>query len=139
MKGEILTIHAPGLTEDFILNKKVFVLPVGNHRFKVGSTYDWEDLTEQPTELGKRSIVERLERLINVDYTTENHQAGIRPTMIDRRPVIGFHPVYKNLAVFNGLGTKGVMLAPYFAKEMLIKLTNKNYSVHKEVDINRFL
>ncbi len=139
VKGEVLTIHSPDLPEAFILNKKVFVLPFGNHRFKVGSTYDWDDLTEQPTELGKRSIVERLERLINVEYTIENHQAGIRPTVIDRRPVIGAHPVYKNLAVFNGLGTKGVMLAPYFARETLNLLTNKNYSVNPEVNINRFL
>ncbi len=53
VKGELLQIYIPSLSEEFILNKKVFVLPIGNHRFKVGSTYEWEDLTEQPTEEGK--------------------------------------------------------------------------------------
>ena len=139
VKGEVLLIYAPNLSEEFILNKKVFVLPIGNHRFKVGSTFDWDDLTEMPTEMGMYSIVFRLENLISANYTIENHWAGIRPTVADRRPVLGFHPEFKNLMVFNGLGTKGVMLAPHFAKQMLSLLTIKNYSVEKEVDVRRFI
>lgn len=138
VKGEILLVHVPELSEEYILNKKVFVLPVGNKRFKVGSTYDWEDLSEQITEKGKSSITERLENLIKTDYAIEYHWAGIRPTVIDRRPVLGYHPKFKNLSVFNGLGTKGVMLAPSFAKETLKFLTNRNYSILKDVDLNRF-
>ncbi len=119
VKGEVLLIHAPLLSEEFILNNKVFVLPVGNQRFKVGSTYEWNDLSDDPTEDGKLSITQRLENVITCDYTIENHWAGIRPATADRRPVLGMHPEYRNLFVFNGLGAKGVMLAPYFAREML--------------------
>jgi glycine/D-amino acid oxidase-like deaminating enzyme len=32
---------------------------------------------------------------------------------------------YKNLYIFNGLGTKAVMLAPYFAKQFVANLQNK--------------
>ncbi len=138
VKGEILLIHAPSLSENYILNKQVFALPVGNHRFKVGSTYDWNDLTELPTVVGKQSIIERFEKLVAVKYTLENHFAGIRPTVSDRRPVLGMHPKYPNLSVFNGLGTKGVMLAPFFAEEMVKYLTTVNYSLNFEVDIQRF-
>ncbi|WP_167608993.1 NAD(P)/FAD-dependent oxidoreductase [Maribellus sediminis] len=137
-KGEVLLIHAPGLSEEFILNKKVFVLPVGNQRFKVGSTYEWEDLSEQPTQKGKESILERLDELIKVEYTIENHWAGIRPTVSDRRPVLGQHPEHDNIFLFNGLGTKGVMLAPRFAREMCDFLTGTNLELMKEVDIKRF-
>lgn len=139
VKGEVLLISAPELSEEFILNKKVFVLPVGDQQFKVGSTYDWDDLTEQSTRRGRDSIINRLENLISVKYSIENQWAGIRPTISDRRPVLGFHPENKNLAVFNGLGTKGVMLAPYFAQQMLRLLTNKNYCVENEADVNRFI
>lgn len=138
-KGEILLIHAPYLSEEFILNKKVFVLPVGNQRFKVGSTYDWKDLSETITENGKASIVERLDNLISVDYIIEEHYAGIRPTVSDRRPILGIHPEHKNISIFNGLGTKGVMLAPYFVKEMIRVLTTDNYFPLKEVRLDRFL
>lgn len=139
VKGEILLIYAPGLSEDYILNKQVFVLPMGNHRFKIGSTYDWKDLSELPTEKGKQSIIERFEKLLTVDYTIENHVAGIRPAVSDRRPVLGVHPKYRNLSVFNGLGTKGVMLAPYFASELVQYLISDGYLLNHEVDIRRFL
>ncbi len=138
VKGEVLQIYAPELSQEYILNKKVFVLPTGDRRFKVGSTYDWDDLTEQVTDRGKESIVHRLENLLTLEYKIENQWAGIRPTVSDRRPVLGFHPTHKNLAIFNGLGTKGVMLAPYFAQETLKFLTMKNYAVFNEVDLRRF-
>jgi glycine oxidase len=137
-KGEVLLIHAPDLSEEFILNKRVFVLPVGDHRFKVGSTYDWKDLSEMVTENGKASIVERLNNLISVEYTIVEHHAGIRPTVSDRRPILGIHPEFKNISIFNGLGTKGVMLAPYFAKEMLNVLTTPGFLTLKEVRLARF-
>lgn len=138
VKGEVLSIYAPNLSEKFTLNKKVFVLPIGDHRFKVGSTYDWNDITEQTTQQGKASIIERLDNLIDTEYSIENHWAGIRPTMADRRPVLGFHPENKNIAVFNGLGTKGVMLAPYFASVMLNVLTVPRYKLIPEISIERF-
>ncbi len=139
VKGEILLIYAPDLSEKFILNKQVFVLPVGNHRFKIGSTYEWKDLNEQPTEKGKLTIIERFEKLVTVEYSLEKHWAGIRPAVSDRRPVLGIHPKYRNLSVFNGLGTKGVMLVPYFAKEMVRHLTTVNYALNFEVELQRFL
>jgi glycine/D-amino acid oxidase-like deaminating enzyme len=139
VKGEILFIYAPGLSENYILNKQVFVLPVGNHHFKIGSTYEWKDLSVLPTEKGKQSIIERFEKLITVNYTIENHVAGIRPAVSDRRPVLGVHPEFRNLFVFNGLGTKGVMLAPYFAREMVQCLISNDYELNFEVDIKRSL
>lgn len=138
-KGELLEIFAPGLSENYILNKLVFVLPVGNQRFKVGSTYEWKDLSELPTEKGKQSITERFEKLTSVDYSVVQHWAGIRPAISDRRPVLGVHPKHKNLFVFNGLGTKGVMLTPYFAQEMVSFLITKNYEINSEADVQRFL
>ncbi len=138
VKGEVLQIFAPELPEEYILNRGVFVLPVGDHRFKVGSTYEWEDLSVFPTEKGRKSIIDRLERLIDVDYIIENHWAGIRPAISDRRPVLGNHPELERLLIFNGLGTKGVMLAPYFAREMLKFCANPGYHLNREVQVNRF-
>uniref|UniRef100_UPI003217119B NAD(P)/FAD-dependent oxidoreductase n=1 Tax=uncultured Draconibacterium sp. TaxID=1573823 RepID=UPI003217119B len=138
VKGEVLQIYAPELSEHFILNKKVFVLPVGNHRFKVGSTYEWKDLSEKTTEDGRRSIIERLNQFVFADYKIENHWAGVRPTVADRRPVLGRHPKYKDIFVFNGLGTKGVMLAPYMAQEMVRFLNRENYGLSDEINVQRF-
>lgn len=138
VKGEVLLVHALQLSEEYILNRKVFVLPVGNQYFKVGSTYDWENLDELPTEKGKLSILENFENLVSTPYSVKNQWAGIRPAILDRRPVLGSHPEFDNVFIFNGLGTKGVMLAPYFASEMLKKLTISNYELNPEVRVERF-
>ena len=138
-KGELLEIECEGLKEDNIINKNLFILPVGNHRFKVGATYDWKDNSEEVTSGGKTNLLDRLDKIIDAPYTVHNHWAGIRPTISDRRPVLGVHPHHDSIAIFNGLGTKGVMLAPYFAKEMVQFLLFKDYKIDKDVDIRRFL
>ena len=138
-KGEVLQFYAPDLSENYIINRRVFVLPIGDHRFKVGSTYEWKDLSDTPTEEGKNSIVDRLKDLIHVDFTIEQHWAGVRPTVIDRRPVLGKHPEFNHIYLFNGLGTKGVMLAPYFAKQMKNLCNDPKFPINSEVDLLRFL
>ena len=40
-KGEVLKVRTEALPESEPLNRKCFVLPIGNHTFKVGSTYGW--------------------------------------------------------------------------------------------------
>ncbi len=142
-KGEIITVKIPLLSQketdwsDKVINKGVFILPVGNNIYKVGSTYEWTDLTEQPTEKGRAYLIEKLDKILKVPFEIIDHRAGIRPTVNDRRPLIGIHPKHPALAVFNGMGTKGVMLAPYFANQFFDFLEN-NLPLHKEVDIARF-
>ncbi len=137
-KGETLTIEADDLRiGDDIINKNAFVMNLNSNQFKVGATYNWEDLSDDPTQGGKEDLEAKLKKIINCNYKIISHEAGVRPSVIDRRPLLGKHPKYDNIYVFNGLGTKGVMLAPFFAEYMLGYLTNKN-SLNAEVDVMRF-
>ncbi len=117
-KGELLTIKAPHLELSQALNSSIFILPIGNDLFKVGATYNWYDKTSLPTNEGKSELIEKLREVITCDYEIVDHQAGVRPTVRDRKPLLGTHPIYKKLHVFNGLGTRGVMLGPYMANEL---------------------
>lgn len=116
VKGEVITVRIKDFNLESILNKKVFVLPLGNDLFKVGATFDWV-LNTEPTEKGREELSEKLRELIKVPFEIVNHEAGIRPAVQDRRPLIGLHPEHPSLAIFNGLGTKGISLAPYFSEE----------------------
>lgn len=139
-KGEIITIKLLKDTRfgfDKVINKAVFILPIGNNTYKVGATYEWNDLNETPTEKGKSDLVEKLQKVLKLPFEIIDHQAGIRPTVNDRRPLIGLHPQHPALGVFNGMGTKGVMLAPYFAKHFFDFLET-NIPLEKEVNIGRF-
>ena len=136
-KGEIITIHAPELKIDFLLKSAVFVLPLGNDYYKVGATFNWTDKTLQPTDKGKKELVDKLNKTISVAYTIVEQTAGIRPTVKDRRPLVGLHPKHSQLSVLNGLGTRGVMIAPTIAKNLFNHL-EFGEELDREIDIKRF-
>ncbi|MFD2822038.1 NAD(P)/FAD-dependent oxidoreductase [Lacinutrix iliipiscaria] len=136
-KGELLTIHAPDLKMNFILKSSVFLIPLGHDLYRVGATYDWKDKSNAITSQAKEELLNKLKTFLKCDFKVVNHVAGIRPTVIDRRPLVGSHSVHFNIHVLNGLGTRGVMIAPYVAKQ-LYRFIEHGLALDEEVDISRF-
>ncbi|WP_456314727.1 NAD(P)/FAD-dependent oxidoreductase [Pseudomonas shirazensis] len=136
-KGELFIIKAPDLDLDVIVNTSVFILPLGNNLFKVGATYNWQDKTDIPTEEGKQELLERIREILMCDFEIIKHFGGVRPTVKDRRPLIGTHHERKSLHILNGLGTRGVMLGPAMAKALFDKIENE-IPLDSEIDIQRF-
>jgi glycine oxidase len=136
-KGELFIIKAPDLNLDVIVNTSVFILPLGNDLFKVGATYNWKDKTDVPTEEGKIELVERIQEIINCDFEIITHFAGVRPTVRDRRPLVGTHSIHDRIHILNGLGTRGVMLGPSMAKALFESIEHQ-IPLCKEVAIQRF-
>jgi glycine/D-amino acid oxidase-like deaminating enzyme len=114
----------------------MFILPIGNHEFRVGATYEWDFRHDLPTSNGKKQIKEFLKKFLKVKFKITGHAAAIRPSTQDRRPFVGMHPHHPNLGIFNGLGTKGAMLAPYYAKQFADFLTTGS-AIDEEVDVKR--
>ncbi|MGD9931678.1 MAG: NAD(P)/FAD-dependent oxidoreductase [Mangrovibacterium sp.] len=137
-KGEVLDLTISNYQSDNILNKACFLMPAGENRFRLGATYDWDQLDEIPTERGKNELTAKLEHIFTADYRISGHRAGIRPTTHDRRPVIGLHSAHPAVGIFNGLGSKGCLLGPYFARQFSDYLTSKTGQLHPEVDVARY-
>jgi len=135
--GEILTIESDDLKIKNIINKNIFILPIKDNIFKVGATYNWELEENITTESGKNELIEQLNNFSDFTYKIIAHQAGIRPTVSDRRPVLGSHHQHSFLYIFNGLGTKGVMIAP-FVSELLLNHVYLKKEIEKEIHVNRF-
>lgn len=135
-KGELLIIKAPELQLQAIVKSNIFILPIGEDMYKVGATYNWEDKTNLPTANGKQELLQNLEELITCDYEVIQHFAGVRPTVKDRRPLVGTHYNHKQLHLLNGLGTRGVMLGPFLAKQLFEHLENQT-PLESEIDIKR--
>jgi glycine/D-amino acid oxidase-like deaminating enzyme len=136
-KGELFIIKAPGLNLDVIVNTSVFILPLGNDLFKVGATYNWADKTDLPTEEGKQELITRIKEILSCDFEIIKHFAGVRPTVKDRRPLIGTHPDFENIHILNGLGTRGVMLGPSMA-QALYENIERGIPLDRSCDIKRF-
>jgi len=136
-KGELLLVKAPNLDLDSIINASVFILPLGNDLFKIGATYNWDDKTDRVTEEGKAELIEKIKEILNCDFEIVEHLAGVRPTVKDRRPLLGTHPDYRNIHILNGLGTRGVMLGPFMAK-ILFDHIEHGKPIDRENNITRF-
>ena len=137
-KGEVITMRIPGLNEGAIVKSGVFIIPLGGDLYRVGSTYFWRDKTEGPTEAAKTFLLERLERFMTLPYEIVSHMSGVRPTVSDRRPLVGQHPEHNNLFVLNGMGSRGVMTAPT-AANALYKYIYEGLAIDPEMDVARFL
>ena len=137
-KGEILELKIPDLNLDKIISDEVFVMPVGDDRYKVGATYTWDILNWETTPSAREELLAKFKKITPLIPEIISQKAGIRPTMHDRKPVIGFHPEYPQIGIFNGLGSKGVLLGPYFARQFADYLTGKSNFIHQEVSTNRY-
>lgn len=137
VKGEILEVKQ-AFCPDYIVNRGVFRVHLGEGIHRVGSTYTKHDLDQGPTESAKSEILERLEDLVKLPIEgIVSHKTGIRPATRDRKPFLGKHPKADSVYIFNGFGAKGVSLVPYFSKFMCDYLLGKT-SIAKEVDIARY-
>ena len=136
-KGEVITVSSEQLPKKWV-SKNGFVIPdTSGDGFFIGATYEWNNLDLSITEAGKSKLIEKVEKIGITDAKVTSQSCGIRPTMHDRRPLIGTHPVYKALHIFNGMGSKGVMLAPYFASHF-IDFLEKKTELDVEVNISRW-
>jgi glycine oxidase len=136
-KGEVLTIKAVNLDLNVILNASLYIVPLGNDLFKVGATYEWDDKSQLPTNKGKEELLEKLNDILSCDFEVVKHEAGVRPTTKDRNPIIGSHPKFKNLHILNGLGTRGIMWAPFLAPMLFNHIENKSV-VPREISCDRY-
>jgi glycine/D-amino acid oxidase-like deaminating enzyme len=137
VRGELLHLRIPSVVSPGIVNQGVWLLPVGEGVFKLGATYEWDNLTWEPTPEARTYLEAKLGNWLKTPYEVLGQSAGIRPATADRRPFVGLHPEHKGLGIFNGLGSKGVSLAPYLAQEFAdFLLLGKE--LDPEVNIERY-
>ena len=137
-KGELLIVRSEELHfKQRVFSRDGFLMDLDDHRFVLGATFEWDKLDDLPTEKGLKQLTQKMKRMTSRPFEVESHLAGVRPSTADRRPFVGRHPRYHNVYVFNGLGTRGVMLAPYFAGKFVLFFL-KNESLAQEADVSRF-
>ena len=135
-KGECLHVAIDNFYDDRIINGNYFTMPMGENKYYLGSTNFWDFNDDLPSEKGKKELTKGLKTMTALPFSIDSHYAGIRPTVKDRKPFLGLHPHFPQLGIFNGLGTKGISLAPYFASHFSDFILN-NTPLLKEVDIKR--
>lgn len=137
-KGEYITIYSEELKLEKAVKSSSFIIPLGNNLYKVGATYNHKDKSQDTTEEARKQLTDQLDRLIGCDYEVVDQDAGIRPATADRRPLAGAHPEFSNMYCCNGFGSRGVLIAPSLAKELLDFIENGT-ELSPESNIDRFI
>ena len=120
-RGDILDVRIDGYSQTRVVHAGIWIAPDGDQQ-RVGSTYDWEYLENQPTETGRQEIAHRLADLVDAEVSLIDHRAAIRPTMKDYLPVLGRHLEHASVWILNGLGSKGSLRAPRAAAELTARM-----------------
>lgn len=137
-KGEFLTLNIPGLDLEHVIKADGTLFPIDQKdTYMMGTTHDRDDLTDGPTEKAREEIEEKLRKIIKCDYRVIGQSSAVRPTVLDRRPLVGRHPKYSPLFVLNGLGSRGSMLGPFTATA-LYNFIEKAEEIDREMNIDRF-
>jgi len=116
-KGEILTVRADTAPES-MLSWGNWLVPSHekSQLCKLGSNFAWNDLElDSCTEI-KEKLLTSMHENTTVHGTVELHEVGIRPTTA----LSNLHNAY----CFNGLGSKGCLIAPFYTELLSEHLLN---------------
>lgn len=137
-KGESLLVEIPGLPDQNIYKKSMMIVPLAEKdMFWVGASYIWDFTSADPTDEFREKTEQVLKDWLKIPFRVVAHRSGLRPATLERRPFVGFHPLYPSVGILNGMGTKGYSLAPYFAKQLVNNLCYEK-SITPEADVARF-
>ena len=142
-KGEVLIVEIDGLVEaarvggGTVFKKGLSIVPWREGLYWVGSSYEWSFEHVEPTEGFRLRTEAALREWLKLPFRTVEHLAAVRPATLERRPFVGFHPLYPQVGMLNGMGTKGCSLAPYFARQ-LVEFLVAGEPILPEADVRRF-
>jgi glycine/D-amino acid oxidase-like deaminating enzyme len=120
-----------------MLKKQIIVAPVAEDLYWAGANYYWEYADTNPTPKGLQFIENELNIMLQSPYQIVDHSAAVRPVIKDRRPIMGWSQKNPKIGIFNGLGSKGALLAPWCAAHFVANLC-QNSPIDSELDVQRF-
>ena len=132
VKGETIDIFVPDANFEKIVNQGISIIPLGKQNYRVASTYSWKNLDWQPSQEAKLELIEKTKAILRLPFEVIEQKAGIRPATKHRRPMMGLHPKKPLIGIFNGLGSKGVSLAPFWAKHFVEHILHQK-PLHQEI------
>lgn len=118
-RGEALLLSIPELPETAVYQGKIRLIPEGNGLFWCGSNYRWDFDNLQPDQAWRDQTLQQLRLWLRLPFSLEDHIVAERPTTAGQVQLSIQHPVYPDVYLFNGLGTRGFSAAPYLSRQLV--------------------
>jgi possible glycine/D-amino acid oxidase (deaminating) len=136
-KGHHLSIKFDDYQLKNTIKKKHFLFPLDEVNYYYGGTYDRENESVGVDDRAVEQLNNAVREITDSGYKVTNIEYGYRPTVADRRPILGKHSVYNNLFVFNGLGARGLLNGAFYS-EVLYRFIEDGIEIPDEVKKERF-
>ena len=136
-KGHHLTVEIDSYSLSETIKKKFFLFPLNENEYYYGGTYDRDNETQQVDDRAQEQLASGLEEMVSNSYSINEIPYAFRPTVKDRKPILGRHSTDENLFIFNGLGTRGLLNGAVYS-EVLFNHIDKDCLLPSDVDIKRF-
>lgn len=138
-KGHFLKVKlSVPLTDDVIIKKKHFLFKVDSETYYYGGTYDPIGLGTEIDPAAEKQLSDGLKEFYFHEFEVLEINFGYRPTLEDRRPVVGAHTDHPNLFILNGLGARGILNGNYFANHLYNHIEN-GLEILPDVQVGRFM
>ncbi len=133
-KGEMLIVCLRGRTDTRVTHQGLWLAPAhqsavadstasdSGNLFLAGATYDRADLSHTVTAAAREELMHGLAEMVSEPIEVLAQVAAVRAGMKQGRPVVAVHAQHPQLAIINGLGSRGALLAPTCAKELAARL-----------------
>lgn len=137
--GESLILHLP-IDLPGAISAGFTLLPLGRQHYWLGATHHPGRAVSGPTDAARDGLLKALTQRLRLPLPIQvlGHFAGTRMAPPDREPVLGRHPRHPWLAVFNGLGSRGILRAPDGAVQLARHLATGT-SLSQEQDVMRYV
>jgi glycine/D-amino acid oxidase-like deaminating enzyme len=137
-KGQALIISTPALHASYMFKfGSLTLVPLGGDKWWCGSSNELNFDDDLPNLAFRKEVIQTLTQLLEVPFEVVDHVSALRPATIDRRPFVGVHPLFHQIATLNGMGSKGCSLAPWFALELVQHLLHGR-NIHAEADVKKY-
>ena len=128
--------ESPELTLEVVLKDKFFIIPLGQDKYQVGATYIHKNQDSSPT-IGRDKMTAALDGLLTLPYVVLEYWTGMRPTTLDRKPILGLIDRAASVYTINGLNSRGLLMAPLLS-DWLVDSIIEGGILPSEVSIGRF-
>lgn len=135
-KGQAITLTT-ALSLDFPVKKRHFLVPVEDGKYYYGGTYDRFDHSSEINQEKLEELTAGLQQILPGPFQISDIRSGFRPTVPDRKPLVGRHHQYKNLWMLNGLGARGLLNGSFYARQLFSHIENQAH-IDSEIHVDRF-
>ncbi|MFT4062092.1 MAG: FAD-dependent oxidoreductase [Edaphocola sp.] len=117
-RGDVMLLDIPNLPKHCIYQGAARLVHLHQDKWWCGSNYAWQFHDLKPDVAWRNNTMENLGKWLKLPFQITDHRVAQRPTTAGQKPLLLRHTAYRNVLLFNGLGTRGFSGGPALAKQM---------------------